>query len=59
MKKIILFGAPASGKGTLAKKIRQTLPEIPHISTGDILRDNKKRQTPLGQELKNIWMLVN
>ncbi|TFG17563.1 MAG: nucleoside monophosphate kinase [Promethearchaeota archaeon] len=50
MKKIILFGAPASGKGTLAKRIRETLPEIPHISTGDILRDNKKRQTPLGQE---------
>lgn len=50
MKKIVLFGAPASGKGTLAKRIRQVLPEIPHISTGDILRDNKKRQTPLGQE---------
>ena len=50
MKKIVLFGAPASGKGTLAKRIRQILPEIPHISTGDILRDNKKHQTPLGQE---------
>ncbi len=52
MKKIILFGAPASGKGTLAKRIREILPDIPHISTGDILRDNKKRETPLGLEAK-------
>ena len=52
MKKIILFGAPASGKGTLAKRIRKVLPNIPHISTGDILRDNKKRETPLGLEAK-------
>jgi adenylate kinase len=52
MKKIILFGAPASGKGTLAKKIKEVLPDIPHISTGDILRDNKKRETPLGLEAK-------
>ena len=52
MKKIVLFGAPASGKGTLAKRIRQVIPEIPHISTGDILRDNKKRETPLGLEAK-------
>jgi adenylate kinase len=52
MKKVILFGAPASGKGTLAKRIKQILPDVPHISTGDILRDNKKRETPLGLEAK-------
>ncbi len=54
MKKIVLFGAPASGKGTLAKRIRKFFPDIPHISTGDILRDNKKRETPLGLEAKEF-----
>lgn len=46
---IILLGAPASGKGTQAQFITKQL-EIPHISTGDLFRDNIKRNTPLGQE---------
>ena len=45
--KIILFGAPGVGKGTQAKILSHVY-HIPHISTGDILRDAIKAETPLG-----------
>lgn len=48
---IILFGAPGVGKGTQAK-ILSHIYHIPHISTGDILRDAIKDQTPLGLKAK-------
>ncbi|MFQ6610218.1 MAG: adenylate kinase [Fidelibacterota bacterium] len=44
---IILIGAPGAGKGTQAKHISEKY-QIPHISTGDILRDNIKKNTDLG-----------
>src|SRR3989339_1230165 len=46
---IILLGAPASGKGTQAKFISKEI-GIPHISTGDLFRENIKKQTKLGLE---------
>lgn len=49
--KIILFGAPGSGKGTQAKLISKAF-GIPQISTGDLLRDNVARQTKLGEIAK-------
>ena len=52
MKKIILFGPPGSGKGTLSEQIKKVLPDIIHISTGDIFRENLKNETPLGIKAK-------
>ncbi len=44
---LILLGAPGAGKGTQAFELSKIL-QIPHISTGDIFRDNIKRNTELG-----------
>lgn len=49
--KIIMLGAPGAGKGTQAKKIAAKY-DIPHISTGDILRANIKNNTELGMKAK-------
>ena len=50
---IILLGPPGSGKGTQANFIKNKL-SIPHLSTGDILRQSVKNQTDLGNKVKNI-----
>jgi adenylate kinase len=50
---IILLGAPGAGKGTQAKLISKTF-GIPQISTGDLLRDNVARATPLGIKAKSL-----
>ena len=44
---IILLGAPGAGKGTQATRISDRY-ALPHISTGDIFRDNIKRGTEIG-----------
>ena len=49
--KLVLLGPPGAGKGTLAKLLKETY-HIPHISTGDILREEMKNNTSLGQEVK-------
>ncbi|MDR1293035.1 MAG: adenylate kinase [Clostridiales Family XIII bacterium] len=51
MKKIILLGAPGSGKGTLAEGLTARY-RIPQISTGDILRQNIADGTELGKKAK-------
>ena len=51
--KLILFGPPGSGKGTQANFIQSKL-SIPHLSTGDILRQSVKNETNLGNKVKNI-----
>jgi adenylate kinase len=48
---LILLGPPGAGKGTQAKVLAQRL-HIPHISTGDILRQNVKENTSFGLEAK-------
>ncbi|MCL7410799.1 MAG: adenylate kinase [Methanosarcinaceae archaeon] len=48
---IVLFGPPGAGKGTQAKKLSEHY-NIPHISTGDILRANVRDGTELGLEAK-------
>ena len=45
--KIIFLGAPGSGKGTHATRVKLEL-GVPHISTGDIFRENIKGGTSLG-----------
>lgn len=50
---IILLGAPGAGKGTQAKLISKTF-GIPQISTGDLLRENVAKQTPLGIKAKAV-----
>lgn len=49
--KIIMLGAPGAGKGTQAKRIAAKY-GIPHISTGDIFRENIKGNTALGIKAK-------
>jgi adenylate kinase len=49
--KIIMLGAPGAGKGTQAKLISREY-NIPHISTGDIFRENIKNGTELGKKAK-------
>ncbi|CAG0956238.1 partial adenylate kinase, partial [Methanosarcinales archaeon] len=49
---IILLGPPGAGKGTQAKKIQEYY-SLPHISTGDILRENINNNTGLGIKAKS------
>ena len=51
--KLILIGAPGCGKGTQSALVSKEL-GIPHVSTGDIFRDNIKRKTELGLKIKSI-----
>lgn len=50
---IILLGPPASGKGTQAVRLSKNL-KIPHISTGDLFRENISKGTPLGEKAKSF-----
>ncbi len=49
--RIILLGPPGAGKGTQAQRIAE-IGRIPHISTGDILRQAVTDRTELGQQAK-------
>ena len=53
MKNIILIAPPAAGKGTQSKMI-SALYNIPHISTGDLLRDEVSSGSSMGEYLKSI-----
>ena len=48
---LILLGAPGAGKGTLASYLIEQM-GVPSISTGNILREAIKNNTPLGQSAK-------
>lgn len=52
MKNIIFIAPPAAGKGTVSARICDKY-NIPHISTGDLLRDEIKNSTKLGLEIKD------
>jgi adenylate kinase len=44
---ILLIGGPGAGKGTQAQVLREKL-GLPQVASGDLFRDNLKRETPLG-----------
>lgn len=50
---LILFGPPGSGKGTQSEKLMAKY-GLKHLSTGDLLRNEINRQTPLGKEAQNF-----
>ncbi len=50
---LILFGPPGAGKGTQAKILSEKF-NIPHISTGDMLREAVENKTELGLRAKSI-----
>ena len=50
MKIVILLGAPGSGKGTIAGRLVAQDSAFKHLSSGDLLRDAVKCQTPAGQD---------
>jgi adenylate kinase len=50
---LIMFGAPGSGKGTQAKLLSEAL-GVPHISTGDMLRERIARKDALGLQVEGI-----
>jgi adenylate kinase len=51
--RLVLLGAPGSGKGTQASRLREHL-QVPHISTGDLLRAARAAGTPLGLQAKAV-----
>ncbi|KAJ3071274.1 hypothetical protein HDU98_005584 [Podochytrium sp. JEL0797] len=50
---VFVLGGPGSGKGTQCDRLVDTL-KYAHLSTGDLLRDEVKRGTPLGAQLEDI-----
>ena len=50
---IVLLGPPGAGKGTGAALLKKEL-DVPHISTGDIFRENIKNGTELGKKVESI-----
>ncbi len=51
--RLVLLGAPGSGKGTQAVRLKEHL-QVPHISTGDLLRAEVAAGTALGLQAKEI-----
>ena len=55
--KIILLGPPGAGKGTQAEIICKNF-SIPHISTGDMLREAIANETATGKLAKEIMQII-
>ena len=51
--RLVLLGAPGSGKGTQAARLKEYL-NVPHISTGELLRAAVTAGTPLGLQAKEV-----
>lgn len=53
MLNIVIFGPPGSGKGTQSAKIVEKY-HLVHLSTGDLLREEMAKNSPLGQEVRKF-----
>ena len=51
--RLVLLGAPGSGKGTQAARLKEHL-QVPHISTGDLLRAEVAAGSPLGLQAREV-----
>jgi len=51
--RLVLLGAPGSGKGTQATRLKEHL-QVPHVSTGDLLRAEVAAGSTLGREAKEV-----
>lgn len=56
--RLVLLGAPGSGKGTQATRLKEAL-NVPHISTGELLRAAVAAATPLGLKAKEVMAAGN
>jgi len=56
--RLVLLGAPGSGKGTQATRLKEFL-NVPHISTGELLRAAVAAGTPLGLQAKEVMEAGN
>lgn len=50
---VVFTGAPGCGKGTQARILAEKI-HIPHLSTGEMLREEAKKTTPIGLKLKEL-----
>jgi len=50
MLNIVIFGPPGSGKGTQSARIVKKY-DLTHLSTGDMLREEMEKNTPLGKQV--------
>ena len=54
---IVLLGAPGAGKGTQAAYLEEEL-GIPHVSSGDLFRENLREETELGKLARTYICLL-
>jgi nucleoside-triphosphate--adenylate kinase len=51
--RLLILGAPGSGKGTISSRIVNEF-KLQHLSSGDVLRDNINRKTEIGAQVKQL-----
>ena len=56
--KVVVLGAPGTGKGTYTQQLLESY-NVPHISTGDLFRENVKNQTALGKKVEELMKTGN
>lgn len=54
--RIILVGAPGVGKGTQTERLLARFPQLAGISSGDLLRENVRNKTPIGEHI--VYFIV-